>query len=299
LAVGLAGGGLARQAQPTAMEPDVRDGVWSADGRLLAFTSRRTGTYQIHVSRADGTGARQVTTGEGPFYYPSFNPDSTTLVAMEYRSADVRVWTIEVDGSEARMLTAEGEFNADPYWSPDGRDILVHGRRGTQNDIYRMGSDGSNLRPIVLTPAAESNPVVSPDGTRLLCVTNQAGRLDLQVMDVDGSHPVLLTTDPSRDHLVPKWSLDGTRITYYSVDRQAGPASAEVFVLDLASGHHRQITTNAHRDMAPSWSPDATRLLITTVRNGRSSLVTVELATLKETPLPISYAGVGDSSVNR
>ena len=37
--------------------------AWSPDGTRIAFTSNRTGTYQIYTMNADGTGVTQVTSG--------------------------------------------------------------------------------------------------------------------------------------------------------------------------------------------------------------------------------------------
>ena len=39
------------------------DPAWSPDGETIAFTSKRTGTYQIYVMNADGSGQTQLTSG--------------------------------------------------------------------------------------------------------------------------------------------------------------------------------------------------------------------------------------------
>jgi WD40-like Beta Propeller Repeat len=36
---------------------------WSPDGRKIAFVSNRTGTYEIYVMNADGSGVSQLTRG--------------------------------------------------------------------------------------------------------------------------------------------------------------------------------------------------------------------------------------------
>jgi TolB protein len=43
----------------------INDGAdsWSPDGTMIAFTSNRTGTYQIHTMNADGTDVKQLTKG--------------------------------------------------------------------------------------------------------------------------------------------------------------------------------------------------------------------------------------------
>jgi len=51
---------------------------WSPDGKRIAFTSRRTGDYEVWVINRDGSGMRQVTDSKSGHYSP-WSPDGRTI----------------------------------------------------------------------------------------------------------------------------------------------------------------------------------------------------------------------------
>lgn len=65
-------------------------------------------------------------------------------------------------------------------------------------------------------------------------------------------------------------SPDGQRVAYVldTPDREANERHAAIWLLDLASGRMRQLTSGAKRDTAPRWSPDGTRLAFISTREG-------------------------------
>ena len=50
-------------------EGDSEAPSWSPDGRYLAFASNRSGSYQIYIMRADGSGVTQITSPSQPDCY--------------------------------------------------------------------------------------------------------------------------------------------------------------------------------------------------------------------------------------
>lgn len=53
---------------------------WSPDGRRLAFSSNRTGRYEIWIVAADGSDPRQVTDGPGDKTWPAWSPDGARIL---------------------------------------------------------------------------------------------------------------------------------------------------------------------------------------------------------------------------
>ncbi len=53
---------------------------WSPDGKRLAFSSNRTGRYEIWVVAADGSGLLQLTDGPGDKTWPVWSPDGTSIL---------------------------------------------------------------------------------------------------------------------------------------------------------------------------------------------------------------------------
>ena len=109
-----------------------------------------------------------------------------------------------------------------------------------------------------------SDPQVSPDGTlvafALAEVDLEEGRrnTDLWLVPVSGGEPRRITTNPASDSH-PRWSQDGTRVAFLST-RDGG---SQVFVLDLAGGEPRKLTSLATGVDSFAWI-DAQRLLVAT-----------------------------------
>ncbi|MFJ9547698.1 amidohydrolase family protein [Streptomyces erythrochromogenes] len=129
--------------------PDLEPGrpVFSPDGRQVAMSAYRGGTFHLWVMNADGSGLRRLT--DGPFDHraPAWSPDGRTLACCSERGGDpvagspYRIWTVPVTGGRPRRLTGlpgqdgpgqDGEWeDFDPVWSPDGSRVLFV--RATQN----------------------------------------------------------------------------------------------------------------------------------------------------------------------
>lgn len=58
---------------------------WSPDGNRLAFSSNRTGRYQIFTVGADGSDLKQVTRGSGDKTWPAWSPDGERILFTDVR----------------------------------------------------------------------------------------------------------------------------------------------------------------------------------------------------------------------
>ncbi|GLX22119.1 amidohydrolase family protein [Streptomyces lavendulae] len=170
--------------------PDLEPGrpVFSPDGRRVAMSAYRGGTFHIWVMRADGTGLRRLT--DGPFDHraPAWSPDGRTLAFCSERGGDpvagspYRIWTASLaDGGLRRLTGVPGQAgpgqdgaweDLDPVFSPDGTRVL----------FLRATPEGETLpaRTLASVAADGSGPVRTEhtvtDGSMLAPALSPAGR---------------------------------------------------------------------------------------------------------------------------
>lgn len=81
-------------------------------------------------------------------------------------------------------------------------------------------------------------------------------------MDSDGSLTRLAS------HILAKstrgWSPDGQRIAFAA----RADNSADIYVVDVPSGHVKRLTSSQGENRDPSWSPDGTQLAFSSTRDG-------------------------------
>ena len=103
--------------------------------------------------------------------------------------------------------------------------------------------------------------------TRIAYVAKQGPRYQLVVADADGADPqTIVSTDEPL--LSPRWSPDGTRIAYVSLEQK----KPVVYVQQLSTGARTAVAAFRGSNSAPAWSPDGRSLAVTLTRDGGSQL---------------------------
>jgi dipeptidyl aminopeptidase/acylaminoacyl peptidase len=230
----------------------------SPDGRWVAYSVSRycpeskEREGDIYLVPFEGGAPRQLTSTGGVEKDYGWSPDSSTVVFAAKREDDKKdqIYAIRIDGGEARRITDLETGAVGPLWSPDGRliaftskvgDLYTEDQRETFGDVryvthprfYHLGpgwDDGSRKRIFVI-PAKGGAVRQLTDGE---CAD-------------EGDHSMVWSPDSSAIAYVSNRSLEW----WNTID-------TNVFVVDVASGESRQLTTNVGPDHDPSFSPDGT-----------------------------------------
>lgn len=195
---------------------------WSPDGRLIAFSSKRS----IWVVGADGRGAHRVPGTRGG-YFPIFSPDGRTLAFARSRKPRLpdpifgssAIWLVDLESGEQRRLTAlRDELEQWPTsFSPDGSTLLatrISGGRSFDFELVAIRFDG---RTSSLLAGRGSFGVYSPDGSRIVFMRyEESGQeaFDLYTVDANGDDLRRITDTPRLNELDPSWDASGQRIVY-------------------------------------------------------------------------------------
>jgi Tol biopolymer transport system component len=144
-------------------------GRFSPDGRVVAFTSDRSGSQQVWVATLDGTPPRMVTQlQDASVSVGSWSPDGRSLAFDATIGTRTHVYVVPVDGGPVRRLTSGGETERDPEWSRDGRWIYYASTGGGRSTIWRAPPGGG--APVRLTSELGFEPRESADGRSIYFV---------------------------------------------------------------------------------------------------------------------------------
>ncbi len=233
----------------------------SPDGQWVAYTVNETDFKQdafvTQIWLADVTTGRtlQLTRGDKSSTGPQWSPDSRWLAFTSTRVGDrSQIFVIRPDGGEAQQLsraeTGVGSFQ----WSPDGRQIAFSAAEA-QTDAAKARRD-----------AFGDFEVVRRDYTHTHLWT-------FEVDEALKTPAAGVQRTRGRDFNVGAfaWSPDAARIAFSATvnpDLVQG-ATADVFVLTIASSDVRKIVDQPGPDTGPRWSPDGREILFTSYMGRR------------------------------
>ncbi len=199
------------------MSPDGSFYVFKARPEIGDVSSPEVTNSQLFIHRVEEGTEQVIRELEGELLDFSVSPDSRQI-AVSY---DWDIWLLDVDGKRFEPLEEAGGSLMDPNWTPDGKVIYVNSDAGLGDLWIRDPHPDSTARPLVTSPKYLSSPKVSSDGRVLSYLevgdVSDWSSIELVVRDYqDLSKPIrTLGTGFS-----PRWSGDGTRLYWISVDGQ-------------------------------------------------------------------------------
>jgi len=122
--------------------------------------------------------------------------------------------------------------------------------------LWTAHADGSHQKRLTTDITGFSD--WSPDGRRIAFDFEDDTGVHIATISPDGRHRRSLTTAPGAQE-VPKWSTDGTKITFDAFEFDQEPFSVSIWVMRANGSHQRQLTRNAI-DVEPVFSPDGTKV---------------------------------------
>jgi len=180
---------------------------------------------------------------------PQMSPDGSRIVYTqtvpnpESKKAASQIWCCERSGDKPWRLTESGERNRGARWSPDGRQIAFVSDRVKKTGLFVLPMDGSGEAREMTHHGVEIGELAwSPDGGTIA-----------YVVPVDPENPN--EEEPGEDD-APRVRVT-SRIDYKQDGRgYLGDLRRQIFLVDVATGERRQLTSDAFDHNFPEWSPD-------------------------------------------
>jgi Tol biopolymer transport system component/DNA-binding winged helix-turn-helix (wHTH) protein len=191
--------------------------AWSPDGQTLAYSSDRSGTFEIHLLPLAPGGRRAALTSDGQRnVQPDWSPDGTHVAYHSVRRGGI--WVRRIDGGDARQVSP---FGSRPTWSPDGRQI-----------------------------AFQAAPYTEPNGGAF----EMFGPSSLWVVPVEGgvARQVTQPWQPEGGHVRPSWFPDNLHLLFAS----QGIRTTRLYKVHIQTGETTLLLDAGTRVLDPTLSRD-------------------------------------------
>jgi DNA-binding winged helix-turn-helix (wHTH) protein len=202
---------------------------FSPDGTAFAYSSDRTGRFEIYIRQLRGAaGETQITNDGAQNVQPAWSPDGGQIA---YHSVVKRgIWIVPASGGFARQVVESG---SQPAWSPDSSRIAY-----SSADVFSLSVNdlvSASQTAIRVVPAAGGQPVEvartspntarqffpswSPDGKHILFSSATGGAGELWIVAPDGSGLRRLLSAHRNLFLSPKYNRAGDSIYYGALSK--------------------------------------------------------------------------------
>jgi dipeptidyl aminopeptidase/acylaminoacyl peptidase len=197
---------------------------------------------------------------------PQISPDGA-WIAYTVKTVDLakdknatNLWLANWNGSESFPITFGDETQTHPRFSPDGKNLAFLSSRtdSRENDqLWVWNRRGGDAEKITETKGGVDDFAWSPDGKKL-------------VLAVEDPDPYAVEPDADKDKekdkktappiVINRFQFKQDKVGYL-VNRYT-----HLYLLDLATKKLEPLTSGAHDDVMPSWSPDGREIAFVTRR---------------------------------
>jgi hypothetical protein len=235
-----------RAPGPVALLPVLVDSATNIQATLapnrtrIAFSSNRSGSFDIYVMDADGQNLRRLTSASGNEGDPYWTPDGERIVYTSTTGTTTQIAIMSAEGGESRQLTTASGGNHSPAVSPDGRTIAFVSARDGNHALYTMAIDGNNQRKLTRSSARETNPRFFRNGDLAYVVERGGGSKGSKVMRLpSGTSAASQLFQTEHPIAALSVSRDGDRLAYVVArirDASKGRVDFSFFLQTTAPG---------------------------------------------------------------
>jgi Tol biopolymer transport system component/DNA-binding winged helix-turn-helix (wHTH) protein len=267
------------QPLPLATGDHAEHPAWSPLGRSMAYVWRDDTRCEIRIYDLDARSRQSIVTcPAGSVVYLDWSPADPALIAY---SAVLRG---QAGGTRLQLLRNRGgwrplrfeyehtpaQTDLYPRFSPDGRTLAFRRSTNPTSDLYTVPVRGGAVTRLTRLRAELAGFDWLPDGTGLVFSSDHAGTRALYALDIaDGAvAPLGIADAASPDIAATTWRLTFSKATWRS-------AAASVAVADAAQP--ALLAPSSGRDEAGAISPDGTRVVFGSDRDGSSQLWSLAL----------------------
>ncbi|HLF35662.1 MAG TPA: hypothetical protein VI583_15570 [Cyclobacteriaceae bacterium] len=212
-------------------------------------------SFDIFVSRLDGTITSQLTDTPGYDAEATLSPKGDKIVFTSIRSGDLELYTMNIDGTEVRQVTDALGYDGGAFFSPDGNKLVFRASRPssdediriyrellneelvmpTRMELFTCNTDGSELKQVTSFGGASWCPFFHPSGQKIIFASNHESQrgfpFNLYLINIYGTGLERITHDGIFDAF-PVFSNDGKYLVFSSNRNNQGTRDTNLFVAE-------------------------------------------------------------------
>lgn len=193
------------------------------------------------------------------------------------------IYKVSAKGGEAVQLTTQESYESSPIWSPDGKQIAFASDRLGNTDVFVMPANGGSARRLTTNSASEIPSAFTPDGKYVVFSASiqdpassalfpTSAMTELYKVPAEGGKTEQILGTPAE---MVCFNAAGDKFLYQ--DRKGfedewrkhhtSSITRDVWMYDMASGKHTNLTKRAGEDRNPVLSSDGKEVFFLSERN--------------------------------
>ena len=241
------GTGLKQITQSPANETEP---YWHPRENTFIYASDASGERKIHEYDLETDQSRAINIGQGKHSSPVWSPQGTYLAFLIQEGERWKVVVKAAADSSLTVLYDGGIYPGRPTWSPTIEAVMYSVAVEGTETLHLASIHGQPTTTFVPGFNSVGNAVISPDGGDIAfdahsddVLDSGDGKWEIYTMNID-TKVVTRLTNNDKDDWGPRWSPDGTRISF--LGDGLNNTGYELFLMER-NGINQMQLTNKHK----------------------------------------------------
>ena len=241
----------------------------SADGKRIAFSSKRDGNTEIYIMSGDGGNQQRLTSNPAVDYGPSFSPDGNKLLFVSDREGNDEIYLYDLAAKNETRLTYSKSDDWLPCFSPDGQEVFWVSDRSGRYAVWRMAlradnSKKENSPKVLFEDQAGDVAYFGVCSGRLIVQKESKNQSFLLSVDISDGRVAEINMPSFRSGIPTIFLPDGKTLAYVS----SCDGNDEIYLYLPEQKHSVKLTNNISEDFVFGFTPDGRTMLYDSDREG-------------------------------